>query len=289
MIFTFRDRSLEMGVRPLIMGIVNVTPDSFSDGGAFACVDKAVEHALELEKQGADMLDIGGESTRPGHSPVTAEEEKARILPVIRELRRQTTLPISADTMKGSVAVAAVEAGADIINDVTGFEMDFVEKCTLLRKTGVGAVLMHWNRSATANSQEPAKADDGYVQEVNQTLKDRILAVRRATGLSKQHFMADPGIGFAKSDAQNLQLLRGLPSLGRLGYPVLLGISRKSFIGRILNEPDPQQRLLGTAAAVAIGAWLNADVLRVHDVSAMREVLKVVQAIRQPSQAGIWK
>ncbi|MBR4371871.1 MAG: dihydropteroate synthase [Victivallales bacterium] len=256
-----------------IMGILNVTPDSFSDGGRYVDVDVAVEHGLKMVADGAEILDIGGESTRPGHTPVAADEEMRRVVPVIEELSRQTDVPISIDTSKGVVAVAAVKAGAVIVNDVCGFERDFDVMTDLLRKTGAGAMLMHWREGLPEDA-------DAAAYEIGHYLLERIHLAEEASGLDASHFMTDPGIGFAKTQEQNLAIIRHTDYYRELGYPVLLGPSRKSFIGRILDEPEPMNRRWGTAAAVAIGAWLGADVVRVHDVAEMRDAVKVVQAIK---------
>ncbi|MCR5379975.1 MAG: dihydropteroate synthase [Lentisphaeria bacterium] len=256
-----------------IMGILNVMPDSFSDGGRYVDVDVAVEHGLKMVADGAEILDIGGESTRPGHTPVAADEEMRRVVPVIEELSRQTDVPISIDTSKGAVAVAAVKAGAVIVNDVCGFERDFDVMTDLLRKTGAGAMLMHWREGLPEDADEAA-------HEIGHYLLERIHLAEEASGLDASHFMTDPGIGFAKTHEQNLAIIRHTDYYRELGYPVLLGPSRKSFIGRILDEPEPMNRRWGTAAAVAIGAWLGADVVRVHDVAEMRDAVKVVQAIK---------
>ncbi|MBR4415778.1 MAG: dihydropteroate synthase [Victivallales bacterium] len=256
-----------------IMGILNVTPDSFSDGGRYVDVDVAVEHGLKMVADGAEILDIGGESTRPGHTPVAADEEMRRVVPVIEELSRQTDVPISIDTSKGVVAVAAVKAGAVIVNDVCGFERDFDVMTDLLRKTGAGAMLMHWREGLPEDA-------DAAAYEIGHYLLERIHLAEEASGLDASHFMTDPGIGFAKTQEQNLAIIRHTDYYRELGYPVLLGPSRKSFIGRILDEPEPMNRRWGTAAAVAIGAWLGADVVRVHDVAEMRDAVRVVQAIK---------
>ncbi len=266
-----------MDGRPYVMGIVNVTPDSFSDGGCFREVDAAVAHGLELVAEGADFLDIGGESTRPGHEPVPAEEELRRVVPVIRELRRQTDVPISVDTMKAAVAEAALAAGADILNDVTGLDVEREEKGRLLARTGAGCVVMHWQDDRAADGAED---DGGYVRRVTGRLCGIVRAAARDFGLPETRFMLDPGIGFGKTDRQNLSLMDGLDTMREAGFPVLLGISRKSLIGRILHQDVPRERRLGTAALTAVAAYQGVDVHRVHEVSAMRETLAVVQAVR---------
>jgi dihydropteroate synthase len=271
--FRFKDRALTLGAAPCMMGIVNATPDSFYDGGRHDSVDAAVAHALKLIKEGADIIDVGGESTRPGHEPVDEETEKNRILPVIRELRRQTDIPISVDTMKAAVADAALEAGADILNDVTGLRFETEAKHELLRRRGAGCVVMHWR-------ERPAGCGDAsYVDWVVDLLNSTLDEAVTATGLGREHFMVDPGIGFAKSDADNLRLLANLDSLHRTGVPVLLGISRKSFIGRLAGLESPDDRLFGTAGVSAVGAWLGVEVHRVHDVAAMRQAVLLAMDI----------
>ena len=275
-LFKCCDKEIVCDGQAKIMGILNTTPDSFSDGGRYETVDAAVEQGLRMAAEGADILDVGGESTRPGHTPVDAEEESRRVVPVIEELGRHTDVPISIDTSKGAVAVAAVKAGAVIVNDVCGFERDFSVMTDLLRKTGAGAVLMHWRDGL------PSDADDA-AHEIGRYLIERIHLAEEASRLDATHFMTDPGIGFAKTHEQNLSIIRHTGYYRSLGYPVLLGPSRKSFIGRILDEPEPMNRRWGTAGAVAVGAWLGADVIRVHDVAEMRDVARVVEAIKAES------
>ena len=265
--FRFKDRTLTLGAKPCMMGIVNATPDSFYDGGRHDAVEAAVAHALKLIDEGADIIDVGGESTRPGHEPVDAETEKRRIIPVIRELRRQKNIPISVDTMKAAVADAALEAGADILNDVTGLRFETAEKHALLRRHGAGCIVMHW-------CERPADCGDAsYVDWVVRYLNETLDATVKATGLGREFFMVDPGIGFAKSDAENLTLMANIDRLHETGAPVLLGISRKSFIGRLAKVDSPDDRLFGTAGVSAVGAWLGVDVHRVHDVAAVRQAV----------------
>ena len=271
--YTCCDKELTFDGHTKVMAILNVTPDSFSDGGRYKSVDEAVLQGLKMAEEGAEILDVGGESTRPGHTPVDAEEETRRVVPVIEELSRQTDVPISIDTSKGAVAVAAVQAGAVIVNDVCGFERDFGTMTELLRKTGAGAMLMHWREGLPEDA-------DAAAHEIGRYLLERIHLAEEASGLDASHFMMDPGIGFAKTQEQNLAIIRHTAYYRSLGYPVLLGPSRKSFIGRILDEPEPMNRRWGTAAAIAVGAWLGADVVRVHDVPEMRDAVRVVQAIK---------
>ncbi|MBP5641215.1 MAG: dihydropteroate synthase [Victivallales bacterium] len=271
--FRFKDKSMTLGEDPRMMGIVNVTPDSFYDGGRHDAVGAAVEYALKLIGEGADIIDVGGESTRPGHEPVDEETECSRVVPVIRELRRQTDIPISVDTMKTRVAEAALDAGADILNDVTGLHLEMTEKHALLRQYGAGCVVMHWQ-------ERPAGCGDtSYVDWVVRYLDETVNAAVVATGLDRDHFMVDPGIGFSKSDDENLRLLAHIDRLHDTRTPVLLGISRKSFIGRLAKIESPDDRLFGTAGVTAVGAWLGVEVHRVHDVAAMRQAAQMAMAI----------
>jgi dihydropteroate synthase len=258
--------------RPLIMGVLNVTPDSFSDGGLFVARDTAIAQGERLAAEGADILDIGGESTRPGHVPVTAEEEKRRVLPVLEALAGRLALPISIDTMKAEIASAALAAGAVIINDVWGLQRDpgMAEVAGLAR----GLVVMHY--------REVADATIDIMAEVKAFLS-RSIALAEARGLTKERILVDPGIGFGKTQGQNLSLINRLGELAELGAPILIGVSRKSFIGRILPETQPRERLYGSIAANLVAAARGASVLRVHDVRAHREALKVASAIMEAS------
>ncbi len=282
-----RDRVFCWGSRTYIMGILNVTPDSFSGDGLLAraadVVDAAVAQGLRFVKEGADLLDVGGESTRPGSSPVSAEEELRRVVPVIRALRQYTDVPISIDTYKASVAAAALEAGADIVNDVWGLRMD-PEMASLVARRGVPVVLMH-NRSRPKDAVQEERLGGHYVgvhyddlmEDVKRELLESV-ALACASGIPEAHIILDPGIGFGKTVEQNLELLDRLGEIVALGYPVLLGPSRKSFIGYTLNLP-PDQRVEGTAAAVAIGIDRGADIVRVHDVRSMARVARMTDAI----------
>lgn len=273
--FQFGEHSLVCDGAVHLMGIVNVTPDSFSDGGRFAAVDAAVARGLELAAAGAAVLDIGGESTRPGHVVVDAAVEESRVVPVIAELSRQTTVPISIDTSKATVAAAALAAGAVIINDVTGFERDESAMLELVRKTRAGCVVMH-SHELPGNGQAEGAVAAGLVEEY---LAARVARLTALTGLGHAFFAVDPGIGFGKDWRQNLALIRHLENLRRTGCAVLLAPSRKRFIGHVTGVEEPSRRDWGTAGAVAAGAMLGADLVRVHEVAAMREVLAVATAI----------
>jgi dihydropteroate synthase len=266
--------------RTLVMGVLNVTPDSFSDGGKFLDVDRAVEHAREMARAGADIIDIGGESTRPGSAPVGAEEESRRVVPVVEQL---SDLLVSVDTMKAEVAEKALGAGARIVNDISALRFD-PRMVEVVRQTGAGVVLMHMQGTPQTMQQDPQYED--VVTEVRMFLAERIgFAV--AHGLKKSQIAVDPGIGFGKTVEHNLQLLARLEELSSLGCPVVVGTSRKSFLAKVLapHEAEPgretDQRLWGTAATVAWAVEHGARVMRVHDVAAMANVVRMVEAVKQ--------
>lgn len=260
--------------RPLIMGILNVTPDSFSDGNRFIDPRKAVERGLEMVAEGADILDIGGESTRPGAALVSAEEEIKRVIPVISGLANRVKCAISIDTWKSSVARAAIDAGAEIINDISGFTFDD-QMAEVVARSGSGAVLMH-TRGTPREMQKNTDYDD-LVGEVLMSLQHSVALASQA-GICSDRIVVDPGIGFAKTAHHNLEILRRLREFSALGLPVLVGSSRKSFIGTVLNR-EPGQRLPGTAATVALAVANGASILRVHDVQAMRDVADMTHAV----------
>jgi dihydropteroate synthase len=255
---------------PLVMGIVNVTPDSFSDGGRGA--DEAIAHGLQLLADGADILDIGGESTRPGAEPVPADEELSRVVPVVRELARQTSVPISIDTMKPSIARACVDLGAEIINDVSGFrDPDMVKAaCT----AGAGCIVMHMQ--GTPQTMQVAPRYDDVVAEVAAYFDQR-LHYLAALGIAPDRLAFDPGIGFGKRTAHNWALIAGLGELRRTGRPICLGVSRKGFLGK---DRAPTDRMV---AGLTVAAWAaqtgSADIIRTHDVRATRDVMTTLQSI----------
>jgi dihydropteroate synthase len=261
--------------RPLIMGIVNVTPDSFYDGGRYNLPEKAVARALELIEQGADILDIGAESTRPGADPVSQEEELARLIPVITDLVRQVTIPISVDTSKAVVAQAGLNAGACMVNDVSALRRD-PAMASVVARSGAAVVLMHMQGTPQTMQHSPQYGD--VVKEVVSFLQERIQAAG-ASGISKTNIILDPGIGFGKLLTHNLELLNRISDLTRLNCPVLVGLSRKAFIGQLLDRPV-EHREWGTAAAVALAVDRGAAILRVHDVAMMADVVKVAAAVR---------
>jgi dihydropteroate synthase len=267
-------RSLSLR-RPLIMGILNLTPDSFSDGGLCSDPDRAFEKALQMEEDGADIIDIGGESTRPGAAEVSADEESKRIIPVIERLAGTLKCAISVDTWKSAVAGRALAAGAEIINDISGFNFDPL-MAGLAAASGAGVVLMH-TRGRPENMQQDTSYDD-LMTEILASLRAS-LATAREAGVSDGCIAVDPGIGFGKSVSGNLELVRRLRELSCLGLPVLVGPSRKSFIGTVLGRKLTDDRLYGTAAVVALSVSHGASILRVHDVRAMRDVADMAHAV----------
>lgn len=273
MIWRFSNREMTFE-KVRMMGILNVTPDSFSDGGQFSSKQEAVERALEMERAGADLIDVGGESTRPGARSVSAEEELERILPAIREIRSHTRLPLSVDTTKPEVARAALEAGAEIINDVDGLGAA-PEMADLAREFEAGLILMH--RRGTPETMHELTQYEDVVEEVFQEL-DKSFGRVQASGVLPEQVVLDPGIGFSKNAEQNLELIAGLKRFHSWGRPILLGPSRKSFIGALTGRA-PAERDWGTAAAVALGVANGAHLVRVHHVEVMRDVVKVAGAI----------
>ena len=266
-----RTLSLE---RPLVMGILNVTPDSFSDGNRYITLEGAVERALELEREGADIIDIGGESTRPNAPAVGLEEELGRVVPVIQALAGRLTVPISVDTYKARVARAACAAGAEIVNDVSGLCFD-PGMAQAVAQAGAGLVVMH-----TRGTPDRMQADTRYadlVAEVTDYLLAS-LALARDAGIPDSRIAIDPGIGFGKSKEGNLELIRRLSEFLPLGRPILVGPSRKSFIGAVLGSAE-RDRSFGTAAVVAVSILNGASIVRVHDVAAMRDVAIMTRAL----------
>lgn len=275
-----RPRPLRLGARTLVMGVLNVTPDSFSDGGDFFEKGAAIRHGRRLLEDGADILDLGAESTRPGSEPVDEEEELARLLPIIEALRGETACPISVDTCKAVVADRAVQAGANIINDVTGFQGD-PDLAKVAAAHGVPAVLMHLRGRPKTMQRDTTYAD--LLGDITDYLAKGIEIAERA-GMAREGLVIDPGIGFGKDFRQNLEILDRLHELRSLDRPILVGPSRKSFIGHVTGLPV-DQRIFGTAAAVALCAYNGAHIVRVHDVREMRQVVDVADAIREPGSA----
>lgn len=262
--------------RPLIMGIVNVTPDSFFDGGAFLEPGAAVDHALQLVEEGADLLDIGAESTRPGSTPTDSEEERRRLIPVVTAVAKSVSIPISVDTSKAVVAKAAIDVGAVIVNDITALRGDVALR-DLIAQTGAGLVLMHMQGTPQTMQRAPRYGD--VVAEVATFLSERVRFAIEG-GIAENQIILDPGIGFGKFLEHNLDLLAGLEIFTKRGCPLLIGLSRKAFIGHLTNQPV-DARLMGTAAAVSLAVLKGANILRVHDVAAIRDVIKVISAVKQ--------
>jgi len=272
-------RTLHLGERTLIMGVLNVTPDSFSDGGKFFSLKCAIDGALALERAVADILDIGAESTRPGSARISATEELQRLLPVLETLRGRLKIPISVDTQKASVAEIALGAGAAMLNDISGLKND-ARIAEVAAKFGVPLILMHM-RGTPHTMQKPPFAKN-VVKDVIAGLRHSIAMARRA-GVRKSRIILDPGIGFGKSFQQNYELLAKLPELAKLGYPLLVGTSRKGFLGATLavhgKPAHPGARIWGTAATVTACILGGAHIVRVHDVAEMAQVTKVADAL----------
>lgn len=258
------------------MAVLNVTPDSFSDGGRFFDANQAVEQALRMEAEGADLIDIGGESTRPGAAAVAAEEESRRVVPVIEHLAKRLHIPISIDTTKSEVARRAIEAGASIINDVSGFTRDS-QMLDVAARDRTGLVIMHAKGTPQTMQRRPRYHD--LIGEIRRFLSDRIEAAADHR-IPKNRIAVDPGIGFGKTARHNLKILHHLDSFSDLGVPLLVGPSRKSFIGGILDLP-PSERMEGTAAAVAIAIFQGARIIRVHDIKPLVRVARVADSIRK--------
>ncbi len=273
--------TVALGARTCIMGVLNVTPDSFSDGGRYFALEDAVAQGRRLVAEGAAIIDVGGESTRPGATVVDAAEEAARVLPVIKALATTVGVPISVDTYKASVAEAALRAGASIVNDISGFRFD-PRMPEVIARYGAGVVLMH--SRGTPGALHGLSPTPDIPAEVEASLR-RSLVIAETAGIAPDHVVLDPGLGFGKTVADNLLLLGLLPRLAALGRPLLVGPSRKSFIGAVTAKPNPSDRLLGTAASVSVALAGGAHIIRVHDVAAMRECAALVDAIRQAAAA----
>lgn len=261
------------------MGVLNITPDSFSDGGDFNSVAQAVNHGQELEAAGADIIDIGGQSTRPGAEQISLKMELERVLPVVEAIRAQTSIPISVDTTRAEVAKAAIAAGADIINDISGGSFE-PEMLPTVANLGVPIVVMHIR--GTPQTMGQFTNYQNLMEEIGDFLSSQI-ATANSAGIPREKVIIDPGIGFAKNYEQNIEIFRRLPELRRLNCPILVGPSRKSFIGRILNQPQAKARVWGTAAACCAAIFNGADILRIHDVQAMHDVSLVADAIFRDS------
>jgi dihydropteroate synthase len=279
---TFTTGFLDLGRRTHLMGILNVTPDSFSDGGRFVDPVRAVEHAREIAAQGADIVDIGGESTRPGSEPLSEDEELRRVIPVIERLAQDIAVPLSIDTYKASVARKALKAGAGIVNDISGLRFS-PDMAKVVADHGAAVVIMHIKGTPRNMQLNPVYED--VVGEVLEYLEEGIAIALRA-GVPRDHILIDPGIGFGKTVEHNITVLDRLDAFRVLGCPIVLGTSRKRFIGAVLDSPDPMGRIEGTAATVAVGIQRGARIIRVHDVAAMGKVARMTDAILRGSAEG---
>ncbi len=272
-----RSRTLQLGERTLVMGVLNITPDSFSDAGCFLSPQRAIAQALAMERAGADLIDIGGESTRPGSYGISAEEELRRVLPVLKGLKRRLRIPISIDTSKAEVAEAALAAGAEMINDITGLRgPEGSGLAEVARRHRVPLVLMHIRGTpATMQKLPPAK---NIWRELERGLGWSVRQALRA-GLRRSQLLIDPGIGFGKGAEQNYEIVQRLGRLAKFRLPILIGTSRKSFIGKVLGGAPPEKRLWGTAATVAASILGGAHIVRVHDVAEMVQVARITDAV----------
>lgn len=264
----FMDYTLEIGQRTYVMGILNATPDSFSDGGRFNEVEAGIEHAVKMVKEGADIIDVGGESTRPGAKEVTLEDELDRVVPLIKGIRENVNVPISIDTYKARVAEAALKAGANIINDVWGLQRE-PEIAKVAARAGAPLIAMH--------NQKGSHYDEDIIEAMKKFFKKSIQIALDA-GVPKEHIILDPGIGFGKTPEQNVIVMGRLHELHDLGYPILLGTSRKSMIGKILDLPS-DERVEGTIATNVVGVMAGMEIIRVHDVKENLRAVKVADAI----------
>jgi len=278
-------RKLLLGDRTLVMGVLNVTPDSFSDGGLYFQSDAAIARALEIEQQGADILDIGAESTRPGSQGISPEEELRRLLPVLEALRGRLKIPISIDTSKSAVAEAAAAAGAQILNDVTALRTD-LRIAEVARRHRLPLILMHMRGEPRTMQKLPFARN--VLRDVSTGLRRAAAAAVRA-GIARSQIILDPGVGFGKSYPQNLELLARLPELAALGFPLLIGTSRKTFIGRVLGGVPESGRAWGTAATVTASILGGAHIVRVHDVAEMVQVARLADAVLQPHRVAAQK
>jgi dihydropteroate synthase len=270
--YTFGSKTYDLSSRTYIMGVLNVTPDSFSDGGKYFDVDKAVRHGMEMVEQGADFVDIGGESTRPGSERISVEEELKRVIPVIEHLAKFVEVPISIDTYKSAVAERALDAGAVIVNDISGLHFD-TTMAEVIAQKNASVILMHIKGTPRTMQDNPMY--ENLIEEICSYLQE---GIQRAEDKGIEQIIVDPGIGFGKTLEHNLAILKNLKEFQRFGYPVLVGPSRKSFIGKILNVAV-EERLEGTAAAIAVSILNGANIVRVHDVKEMKRVAAMIDAI----------
>ncbi len=267
---------------PLVMGVLNVTPDSFSDGGTFVTVEQAVDHARQMQAEGADIIDIGAESSRPGAHPIDEREELRRLIPVVEAVRAAVSLPISVDTTKAAVARSAIQAGVAIVNDISALQGDS-SMAQLVAETGVGVVLMHMQGTPQTMQQSPRYGN--VVEEVMAFLQQRA-QVAIACGVRSSQIVLDPGFGFGKLQEHNLRMLAEFEAFTTLGYPVLAGVSRKQFIGNVIRRPV-HEREFGNAGAVAVAVLKGAHIIRVHDGRAMKDTAMVVSAISRHARSSV--
>jgi len=270
-----RGKTLPLGSRVLLMGILNVTPDSFSDGGRFVDPVAAVDQAQKMIAEGADIIDIGGESTRPGVSYIDEKEEIARIRPIVEAIGKRTEVPLSIDTRKAAVAQVALDLGVAIVNDVSALQDDS-RMAQVIEESGAGVVLMH--RQGHSTTMQEAPHYEEVVGEVKSFLAKRV-ALAQSMGIPSDHIIVDPGIGFGKTCKHNLRILANLGEFLKLNQPLMVGLSRKGFIGELTGKPVAE-REMGNAAAMAMAVWQGAHILRVHDVAAMKDAIRVAQALR---------
>ncbi len=264
------------------MGVLNVTPDSFSDGGTYLTIEQAVNHAKQMQIEGADIIDVGAESSRPGAQPVDESEELRRLIPVLEAVRDAVAVPISVDTTKAAVARLAIQAGAVIVNDISALRGDPL-MAELVAETGVGIVLMHMQ--GTPQTMQKAPRYGNVVEEVSRFLQERI-QIATAKGIQSSQIILDPGFGFGKLQEHNLQLLAEFEAFTKLGYPVLAGVSRKQFIGNLVRQPV-HERGYGTAGAIAVAVLKGAHIVRVHDIRAMKDTATVVSAISRHARSSV--
>jgi len=267
---------LDLEKRTHVMGVLNVTPDSFSDGGLFFEREKAIEHGIAMADEGADFIDIGGESTRPFSNPISVDEEAERVVPVIEALSREVSIPVSIDTWKGAVAREAIKAGASIINDISALRLD-PDLASIAATSGVPVILMHMQ--GTPQNMQKNPVYDDLIGEIKGFLQD---AVKRGTeaGIREELILIDPGVGFGKTFDHNLQIIKQLPQFLSLGRPLLIGTSNKAFIGKVLQK-EPDERVTGTMATVAMAAMLGAHIVRVHRVKEAVETVRMVDAVKR--------
>ncbi len=274
--FQGRHRTLELGEETVVCGVLNLTPDSFSDGGLYTDRQRAIEKACQMVDEGAGMIDIGGESARPGALPVSVDEERRRIMPVLEELVHSVNIPISVDTYKSQIAKEALEMGVELINDITSLGGD-PDMASVIAESGAGIILMHMQGSPRTMQENPQYGD--VVSEIREFLSEAIdKAV--SSGISREKIVVDPGIGFGKRTEHNLEIIKSLHEFGSLRQPILIGVSRKSVIGDVLDLPV-DERLEGTAALVACAIWNGANIVRVHGVKCMCRVARMVDAVKK--------